>query len=526
MDMGRLCLKIQHIGLSALLALIGLGITSPKPTIAADLSVTLSAFAEPDHRVTLSLSEAVLQALENNLDIRVSQRTRDIRVSDIIFQQSSFDPNVEITGRFDRNISPLNRGLVGATTVVGGEVTTPRTFDQRIAQSSLGISQTVPTGMNYTLSLESQRTNVNQDLAGLFNPNYNSNFALDLTQPLLKNFGTSVNQTQIKIAQNNARVERHVFFNQVLDVIAEVEQTYWELVFARENLVVAEAALQAAKELLANNRARAEQGLMSEVDVLQARTGVASRQEEVLLAKKQIRDQEDQLRRLLTPSEYALRATVEVIPVDEPTETLPPLVLDEIIDIALKERPEVLQALKAIENSDLSVRFAKNQLMPSLDLEGTVGLNGLGTHPFSRLGNTTYYQWGAGLVLSYPIGNRSARSQYNKRRLEALNARTSLQSTRQGVIVNVKEAIRRVQTDFKRIETNRSARLLAEKQLNAEEARLNVGLTTTRVVLEFQRDLALARRDEFRAIVDFNKSLSNLAKSQAVTLDQYHITLQ
>jgi len=128
-------------------------------------------------------------------------------------------------------------------------------------------------------------------------------------------------------------------------------------------------------------------------------------------------------------------------------------------------------------------------------------------------------------VLSYPLGNRSAWSTYNKRQMEGRNAQVSLVSVRQQIIVGVREAVRRVQTDFKRIETTRSARIMAEKQLQAEQERLKVGLSTTRFVLEFQRDLATAQGNELRAIVDYNKSLSNLERHKATTLDRYNLEI-
>jgi outer membrane protein TolC len=127
--------------------------------------------------------------------------------------------------------------------------------------------------------------------------------------------------------------------------------------------------------------------------------------------------------------------------------------------------------------------------------------------------------------LSYPLGNRAAWSTYNKRQLEARNAEASLVSVRQQIIVGVREAVRRVQTDFKRIETTRSARIMAEKQLQAEQERLKVGLSTTRFVLDFQRDLATAQGNELRATVDYNKSLSNLARHKAATLERYNLQL-
>jgi len=314
-----------------------------------------------------------------------------------------------------------------------------------------------------------------------------------------------------------------------LTVIATVEQTYWEVVFANENLKVAQAALKAAEELLASNRAKAKVGVMSVVDVLQAEAAVASRVEQVLVADKAIRDQEDQFRRLLNPSEEELRQDLRLVPTDELIKTMELISLQEALDIAIERRPEILQASKNVETSELNSKFAKNQLLPSLGFQGTTGLAGLGKDlgdMAQRNFGGDFYNWGAGLVLSFPIGNRSAVSQYNKRQLEARNAEATLQSVRKQVIVGIREAVRRVQTDFKRIETTRSARIMAEKQLQAERERLNVGLSTTRFVLDFQRDLATAQGNELRAMADYNKSLSNLARQKATTLERYRIELQ
>jgi outer membrane protein TolC len=157
-----------------------------------------------------------------------------------------------------------------------------------------------------------------------------------------------------------------------------------------------------------------------------------------------------------------------------------------------------------------------------------MGLAGLGkdyADSTNRNFSGDFYNYGAGLVLSYPLGNRSAWSTFNRRQIEGKNAETSLASVRQQIIIGVKEAVRRVQTDFKRIETTRSARIMAEKQLQAEQERLKVGLSTTRFVLDFQRDLATAQGNELRAIVDYNKSLSNLSRHKATTLDRYSLLI-
>lgn len=503
---------------------VGIGlILSPEPSWSLEVGATPSA----ERRETISLADAALQALKHNLDISISRHTKESRLADITVEQAKFDPTLSVNGQFNRTVNPLNRPVFGGT---GGALTGITTFDQRTQSVTLDATTNLPTGGNVDLNYSPTRTNVNQNVASgfLFNPAYTGGLALTLTQPLLRNAGIDITKTFIRVAQNNAVVEEHVFRDRVLTVLATVEQTYWEVVFANENLKVAEAALKAAQELLASNRAKAKAGIMSIVDVLQAEAAVASRVEQVLVADKTIRDQEDQLRRLLNPAEEDLRQDLRLTPLDQPVVTLEPISLEEAIDVAIEQRPEIVQAKKNMETSDLNTKFAKNQILPTLSFQGTMGMAGLGqnyTDSVNQNFSGDYYNYGAGLVLSYPLGNRSAWSTYNKRQLEEKNAEASLMSVRQQIIVGVREAVRRVQTDFKRIETTRSARIMAEKQLQAEQERLKVGLSTTRFVLDFQRDLATAQGNELRATVDYNKSLSNLSRHKATTLNRYNLQL-
>lgn len=508
------------VGLAALGGLC----LSTGPCFAAD-EATKS--ANDERREEISLADAALRALKNNLDISISRHTKDSRLTDIIVEQAKFDPTLSVNGQYNRTVNPLNRPVFGGT---GGNLNQITIFDQRVGQVTVDATTNLITGGNLDLNYSPSRTNVNQDVANgfLFNPAWTGGLAATLTQPLLRNAGIDVNKTFIRIAQNNATVEEHVFRDRVLTVVATVEQTYWEVVFANENLKVAEAALKAAQNLLAENRAKAKAGVMSIVDVLQAEAAVASRVEQIIVAEKAIRDQEDLLRRLLNPGEDELRLDVRLTPKDAPVVALEPISLQEAIDIAIEQRPEIVQAKKNVETSELNTKFAKNQLLPTLSFQGTLGLSGLGAN-YADMSNRNFsgdfYNYGAGLVLSYPLGNRSAWSTFNRRQIEGKNAETSLASVRQQIIIGVKEAVRRVQTDFKRIETTRSARIMAEKQLQAEQERLKVGLSTTRFVLDFQRDLATAQANELRAIVDYNKSLSNLSRHKASTLDRYSLQI-
>ncbi len=480
-----------------------------------------------ERREAISLADAAIRALQNNLDITISRYAKEGRLADIVVEQAKFDPTVSVNGRYNRTVDPLNQPLFGGT---GPNLNQITIFDQRHHSLAIDATKNLLTGGMLDVRYNPVRNNYNQEVAQgfLFNPEWAGGLTFTLTQPLLKNAGIALNKTFIKVAQNNADVEQHVFRDRVMTVIATVEQTYWELVFTIENLTVAQAALKAAEELLASNRAKAKAGVMSTVDVLQAEAAVASRVEQILVAEKAIRDQEDQLRRLLNPGEAALRKDMRLTPLDAPVTALEPISLEAAIDTAIDLRPEIVQAKKHVESGELNTQFARNQLLPTLSFQGTMGLTGIGSDfgsSFNRNFSGDFYNYGAGLLFSYPIGNRSAISTYNKRRLEARSAEAALASVRHEIIVGIREAVRRVQTDFKRIETTQSARILAEKQLKTEQERLKVGLSTTRFVLDFQRDLATAQGNELRAIIDYNKSLSNFSRHKATTLDRYHLEL-
>ena len=517
---------------SVTIAVLSLGISGQSwgqsAILESDSSITedaaLKNLVPEESVITLTMRDAVMQALENNLDIQVSRYTRDAQLTDIVFQEAAFDPTVELGGRYDRRIIPLNRPIFGLSGQAIGD--DPDTLDQNDTGFNLGFTQKLFSGGDLGLSFDNNRNSVAGNNAFLFNPSYSSNLLANLTQPLLRNFGPAINQTQVTIAKISAAIEELALTQQILSIIAQVEQEYWELVFTRENLKVTKSTLRAAEELLASNRAKVKAGVLADVEALQAQAEVARRIEQVLLAQKAVQDQEDKLRQLLSDSEWTLTKTVPLVPLDSPIKELQPTPVKENITFAFQHRPDVRQAKKNIDTSKVNTRFAKNQLLPDLSFQGELGLAGLGKNPgdgWDRLGSTDFYNMGGGLVLTYPLGNRSAESQYQRRVLETRQSQTSLLRIRQQVILDVKEAIRGVQTNFKRIRTNQVARKLSEKQEKAEQERFKLGLSTTRLVLDFQRDLRLAQGRELRAILDYNRALSRLRLVTASTLDHYKI---
>jgi outer membrane protein TolC len=478
---------------------------------------------ERNEPLILSLQDGIKLVLQNNLDIIIEQRNPVISKSDITIQKANFDPILTLNVSADRAITtPFSNSLDATAGTDNAHVNYNAEFTQKLL-----------TGGNYDLKFTNQRlrTNITSNALinpGLINPSYTSQLLLTLNQPLLKNFGFETTKAQIKIARNNYLISQEVFEAKVIDLILKTQEQYWDLVFARQNLKVQQQALRSAQELLDSNRAKAEQGLLASIEVLVAEAGVASQQENIITAEKAIKDAEDNLRQLINLPDHSMMEEFAILPVDEPEMEEKTFDTKTAVQTAIEKRPDVRQAKVTIMTNEINYRVAKNQLLPGLDFTGSVGLNGLGgsfPSDMDQLGSTDFYSWSAGLLLTYPLGNRSSRASFAKSHAVLEQSGFSLKSLEQGVILEVKEAVRRVQTDFRRIESNRKARVLADKKVEAETERFNVGLSTTKNVLDFQKDLATAEGNELKAITDYNKSLANLEKVRGTSLGQHGIVL-
>ncbi|MFA5027268.1 MAG: TolC family protein, partial [Candidatus Methylomirabilota bacterium] len=215
-------------------------------------------------------------------------------------------------------------------------------------------------------------------------------------------------------------------------------------------------------------------------------------------------------------------------PADRPPFEVKHFNLDEAVREAMQNRYEYKSAKLEIENKELTTRLTRNQLLPDLALTGNVSTSALDTRANRAVGDmfaSDFLSYGVGVVLTVPLGNRGPQATYLKAKLAADQARTSLQQLELLITQQVREAVRRVDANAKRVEANRAARGLAEEQLRVEQRRLEAGVTTTFNVLSFQRDLAAAQANEILAIADYNKSLANLEKVKGSVLEQNKIEM-
>ena len=487
------------------------------------------------NELVLSLREVVETTLKNNVTIAVEEFNSKIREQDITDRKSEFDPTINI------ELSTIER-----TNQVSSAFASPDKSENRDHSWDLSLNQKVITGGEYELSFDNNRNKTNSNFAGL-NPQYSSELLLSASQPLLKNFGIDNNKRNIYIANNDLDISDFDFESKVIDTLTEVENVYWELVFSIEDLNVKQKSLKRAQDLEERIRAQVEVGTVAPLEILQAQSEVASREELLLQAEDLIQDNEDNLKNLLNLNFDSPDGQKKIRPLDKPViQPEKEIALNEAIKKSLANRPDYLARKTQLSNDNILVKYNENQIYPTLDLFGSLGLNGIsgnavpitsgtvtGTSRFgggyddtlSNVGSRDYYQWEVGLRMSYPLGNRSAKSRLTASRLQVAQTLLNIKDLEKQIVVEVREALRQIKTEAKRVEASRVARKLAQEKLNAEEKKLEVGLSTSFNVLEFQEDLVEEQSNEIRALIDYRKSKNRLKQVMATTLKAHNIQM-
>jgi len=485
----------------------------------------------------LTLEQVVEATLKNNVTIAVEKFNTKIREQDITDRKSEFDPTIGI------DLSTKER-----TNQVSSAFASPNVSQTRNHVWDLSLKQKVVTGGDYEISFTNNRNKTNSTFAGL-NPQYSSELLLSATQPLFKNFGIDNNKRNIYIASNDMDISSFEFEGKVIDTITDVENNYWELVFSIEDLNVKQKSLIRAQDLEKRVRAQVEVGTVAPLEILQAQSEVASREELLLQAQDLIQDNEDNLKNFLNINFDSADGQKKVRPLDHPNiQPKKEIALEEAIKKALVSRPDYLSRKTKLANDHILVKYNENQVYPSVDLFGSLGLNGISgkaisiqqfaggvpktvQSPFgggydnalSSLGSRDFYQWEVGLKMSYPLGNRSAKSRLTASRLQVAQTLLDIKDLEKKIIVEVREAVRQIKTETKRVQATRLARRLAQKKLDAEEKKFEVGMSTSFNVLQFQEDLVAEQSNEIRALIDYRKSKIRLRQVMATTLKAHNI---
>ena len=473
----------------------------------------------------LTLQETVEIVLKNNISISVESFNSKINEQSIFSNEAEFDPTIDLELGFSEETrqSRTNSAL-----------SDPKRRNKNL-DWDLSLTQKFVTGGDYELSMDNNKGETSSSFAAL-NPIYSSDMALIVTQPLLKDFGIDLNKRQVYISQNDQKISDHDFAGKVIDTLAEAENMYWDLVFSIEDLKVKKTSLKRARDLEKQVKAQVEVGTLAELEILQAKSEVSSRDQQLLSAQNLIEDNEDNLKNILNFSFDSEEGLKKIIPADSPLFKLESSnSLENALKAALTHRPDLLAKKMELENRNIEVKYNENQLLPTLDLVTSLGLNGLSgdstttngsyNQALSETFSSKFGLWGFGLNLSYPIGNRAAKSKLTSKRLQVSKLLLEIKDLEQNIVVEVREAHRQIKTDIKRVQATKVSQKLAEEKLNAEEKKFEVGLSTSFNVLEFQEDLAEEQSNAIKDLIDYNKSRNRLNQVIARTLESYDIKL-
>lgn len=494
-----------------------------------------SGIGAQEKEIPLSLTECLEIAMRNNLNVAVEVLNPELTNLTVSQAQEKFMPQFSFGFGNQNTDTPSYSWLEAAESVSSS-------FLDYQAQ----ILQEIPTGGRFDISLYSYKSDTTAKFQTI-NPRYGSRLALNFTQPLLKNFGFKNSKKEIIVAKNNVEISDARFQSVLMDTVYNVEQAYLFLAYSIANLEVMQQSLKLAQDLLAKNKREVEVGTLAPIEILTAQAEVATREADILQSEVQVENYEDQLKTLINLEEERAGITGRIIPMDKPTYAEYKITVDEALRIGMQNRPDLRELRWDIENKNIEVGYTKNQLLPDLSLNAAYWSPGVsGTrifyeddNPLSENvigiapGNSSdalkdafgfkYNNWFVGLTLNVPTNTLFSRAEHAQARVNLEKAQLTLKNAEQQVFLEIRNAVRLVETNFKRIAAYRLARELAEKKLEAEDKKLLVGLTTNYIVLQHQRDLATARSNELRAIAEYILSQAALEKAMGISLENKNI---
>ncbi len=505
-----------------LLAAVGAGMPSTQVAMAPET-------------LDLGIEEAVALALERNLDIAVERLNPSAFDYSLAALRAQYNPTVT------SNIGQNNTVNLPTSQLVGGNRVTVDALTY-----NFGGQQSLPWGGgNVSVSFNNRKQDSDNRFI-TFNPQYNTTLQASLSQPLLRNFRTDSTRTQLRVTAINRAISEIQLRTTVTNTLASVRNAYWDLVYAIQAVDVARRSLQLADKLVEDNRIRVEVGTLAPIDVVQAEAEAATRRQALALIEAQAQTAELALKRLIVSGTEDPRWRSRVNPTDRPSLQYEPIDLEAALRNALASRTDLARSKRTLEINEANVALLKNQSLPQANLVASYGLQGIGGTLLNRDGqggpiistvpggygdalaflrDREFPTWNVSLQVAYPIGTNPAEANYQRARLQLEQNRTEMRQVELNVATQVTNTALQVEANWKRVEASRAARELAQRRLEAEQSKFEVGLSTNFFVVQAQRDLADAENVELRAILDYRKSLVDFERVQQTSLGNAGITL-
>jgi outer membrane protein TolC len=480
---------------------------------------------EPDEPATpLTLDDAVNLALENNLDITVE------RINPLVSDLAIAQVRAAYTPTFSWAMGDSNQIQLPRTQLVGG---LHAENDQKTYNA--GFSQALPWfGGTASVSWNNSRV-FNTASFQNYNPQFITGLSVGYVQPLLRNFRIDSTRQQLETSRINRRLADVGLRAVVTNTVANVKNAYWDLLYTVYAVDVARTSLELAEKLVEDNRMRVEIGTLAPLDVIEAEAEAATRRQALVQAEGARRTAELALKRLLVGStdDPLWKAPLDLV--DRPSTAPEPIDLEAAVRYALSNRTDITQVREQLRSSDVSIRYQRNQKLPSVDLSASYGLQGIGGTFFERQGlggtvanvipggysdalaliwNNEYPQWSLSVNMSYPMGTSAADAAYGRAQLQYQQAQAQVRQIELQAVTELTNAALQVESNLQSFLAGRAARELAQKRLEAEQSKFEVGMSTNFFVVQAQRDSADAQIAELRALLNYIKSLVDFQRLQ------------
>lgn len=460
----------------------------------------------------LSIDECIRHALQDNLNLKTYHLGLQYNELSVVQAESSFDPSLSVSVNRNQSVTPNFYQYYNVNSI-----------EQKYTNYNVTLGRTLTTGTTVGAGLYSSLSESNIEIA----KNYTSNLGFQISQALLKGFNRDVNKANIYLARIATNQARHNLEQQAITLLYETRIAYWNLVFARQSLEVNRISIEQADSLLAYNEKGLELGVLTESDVLEAKSALASRQQEALDQQNIVRQYEDQLRLLLNiTSDEAWNLVI--IPTDTPSSDSIDLDPANALNRAFAERPDYQLLKRSAEQYAINSNVSKNSILPTLDLTAQYRVNGSGKtygDNIKELGDTDEYGWSLGLTFSYPLGNRFAKNDYEKSKINIKRSELTLFGLESQIRNDIRAGIRNVELAREQIDAARMTVEVNELKLRMEEERFRNQLSSSYYVLQFQRDLATSRNLYNRALINYEQAIADYQRARGTMLKDMHVSI-
>ncbi len=464
----------------------------------------------------ISLSQAIELALINNLEIELQKNAVFSAEASVRQALGQFDPVFGAGYQYGET----TRTLDSEASVAAGGLDSVRSES---ASTSASVSGQLPTSTRYSGRVNDVSS---ADTFNDFAEEHTAGADLSITQPLLKGRGWDIATMEVRIARRNLNITWLGFRAAVEEILLQVEQAYWNLLLAQDDLVVRQKSVEAAQSLVDEAHAKLEVDSASEADVVQAESGLAQRQLSLIEARRTVQLRQRLLKDLIFPD--LQEAVDELIPTDHPAEEFTVPDYQEILDRALAMRVELEQAEHRIANADDQLRRGRNSRLPQVDLEAGYGYNGLGTS-FSDSFNQVYDRdnpsWTVGLVYSKPWPDRAAHASVDQLRAAVRQQTIEAERVRRGIILEAAEVYDNLKSAAERVNASRIAVRLARLNVENEKVRYGVNQATLNDVLRLEAELAQTETSLLSAIADYQNGIANMRRTCGAMLDFWNIRM-